>query len=98
MSIITAREKLLALADRVPEEIGLEILEVVETEMYRASPVRRAPRTSSSLTEELRKRIKRYAQEHPGATFHKIASVFNVSIGRVSETLNDFYPNRKAAA
>ncbi|TPJ51635.1 MULTISPECIES: hypothetical protein [unclassified Mesorhizobium] len=97
MSIITARAKLLAIADRAPIELGVEIIEIIENEMFRASPIRKARRTSSALTEGLRRRIKRYAHENPDATFHEIATHHNVSIGRVSETLNDVYRNRRTA-
>ncbi|RWH49578.1 MAG: hypothetical protein E5V72_14820 [Mesorhizobium sp.] len=97
MSIITARAKLLAIADRAPIELGVEIIDVIENEMFRAPPIRKARRTSSALTEGLRRRIKRYAHENPDATFHEIATHHNVSIGRVSEALNDKYPNRKAS-
>ncbi|RUU75372.1 hypothetical protein [Mesorhizobium sp. M7A.F.Ca.MR.362.00.0.0] len=96
MSIITARAKLLAIADRAPIELGVEIIDIIENEMFRAPPVRKARSTSSPLTEGLRRRIKRYAHENPDATFHEIATHHSVSIGRVSETLNDKYPNRKA--
>ncbi|WP_353640775.1 hypothetical protein [Mesorhizobium sp. WSM2239] len=95
MSIITARQKLLELADKAPTEIGVEILDIIENEMFRASPVRKAPRQSNPLTEGLRRRIKRYAHEHPDATFHEIATEHGVSIGRVSETLNNIYRNRE---
>lgn len=97
MSIITARAKLLAIADRAPTELGVEIIDIVEQEMFRASPVRKAKSKSTALTEGLRRRIKRYAHDNPDATFHEIASFHNVSIGRVSETLNDKYPNRQKA-
>ncbi|RWN60252.1 hypothetical protein [Mesorhizobium sp.] len=97
MSIITARAKLLAIADRAPIELGVEIIDVIENEMFRAPPIRKARSKSTSLTEGMRRRIKRFAHENPDATFHEIATHHNVSIGRVSETLNDKYPNRKAS-
>ena len=57
-------------------------------DLYRESPVRRAPVDSNALTPQLAERIRNYAQVRPQMTQMKIAAVFRVSQGRVSEAMN----------
>lgn len=91
MSIITARKKLEELAERVSTEIGCEILDIVNNEMFRASPVRRAKARSAHMSEALRKKIAWYAHENPELAYQDIGNHFNVSVGRVSEAVNGVY-------
>ncbi|RWB08750.1 MAG: hypothetical protein EOQ39_18940 [Mesorhizobium sp.] len=87
MSIIAARDKLEELANRVPIEFGVEILTIVQQEMYRAKCVRRAPAASAPMSEALAKKIRWYAECNPDLRYQDIGQVFNVSVGRVSESL-----------
>lgn len=91
MSIITARKKLEDLAEKVPTEIGCEILDIVNNEMFRAKPARKAKARSAHMSEALRKKLAWYAHENPDLPYMEIAKQFNVSIGRVSEAVNGVY-------
>lgn len=94
MSIITARAKLLAIADRLEQGLfgkpgtANEIRAVVEDHMHRATPVRRAPPKCRKLDPATAMRIRDYAQQHPNLSQLDIANAFGTNPGRVSEALN----------
>lgn len=62
-------------------------LRLIERQMYRRSPKRKAAPESSVMTPYLKGKIRQYARKHSTASYKKIGDVFNVSIGRVSEAL-----------
>lgn len=63
-------------------------IEQYVAEMHRRRTKGRAPRSSAELTPALKRQIIAYAKAHPRTAQAKIAEVFNVNIGRVSETLS----------
>lgn len=64
-----------------------ELAELVD-EMYRQSPIRRAPVTSKTLTPALAAEIRRYARQNPSMSQQDIANNFTVNPGRVSDSMN----------
>ena len=63
-------------------------LELVHQGMFRATPTkRRAPVTSKQVTPEMAYQIRKLAKEHPNYSNQKIADIFKVNPGRVSEVL-----------
>lgn len=99
MSIPVARERLKAIAQELPEPHRQAILDVIEEETYRAKPIAKSQRDSAKFTDELRQQICDFYWAHslPRPSFKKMSSIFNVSVGRISEALNNVYPNRKVA-
>jgi predicted Holliday junction resolvase-like endonuclease len=61
-------------------------------ELERRSPKERTRAKSVPMTEELRKQIRTFKKQNPGASQVEIAKFFNVNPGRVSETLAGFRP------
>jgi hypothetical protein len=57
-------------------------------DLHRESPVRRAPVNSNAMTPQLAERIRTYARARPQVSQLKIAVVFGVNQGRVSEAMN----------
>lgn len=94
MSIITARAKLNAIADRLERGtfgrpgVAAEIRAVVNDHMFRESPVRRAPRKLRAMDAATAARIRDYAQRWPDLSQLEIANAFDTNPGRVSEALN----------
>ncbi|WP_238278078.1 MULTISPECIES: hypothetical protein [Methylobacterium] len=66
---------------------GLPRLAELADELRRRPPTRRAPVSSERMTPELRAQIRKFAASFPDLVQSKIAEHFNVSQGRVSETL-----------
>ena len=66
--------------------LSTELFELAD-ELRRRSFGPRAPATSTSMTPELAEEIREYAEANPGMSHQAIAEVFNVNLGRVSETL-----------
>lgn len=64
-----------------------EILDIVY-ELYRKSPVRRAPVRSQPLTEALAAEIRLFAKQNQLMSQQDIGNHFDVNPGRVSEALN----------
>lgn len=94
--IIEARNELYALADRLytmspssfnGRDVGRELMAIVNTNMYRRSPVTKAPRRSSSVTDRKLQEIRSYHAINPTATYMSIGQIYDVSIGRVSEAI-----------
>ncbi len=84
-SIPEIRERLFELSEKhqLPE------LSQLAKEMYRNSPVKRAPVKSPKMTPVLATKIRSYASKHPVMHQNEIASKFKVNPGRVSEALNN---------
>ena len=77
------RERLKAIAD----ETGIEELKGLADEMYRRPAIRRAAKRSPTLTPDLARQIRQYAEQRPKDHLQDIAEVFGVNPGRVSESL-----------
>lgn len=58
-------------------------------EMRRRPSRNRAAPQSAKMTPELKTAICAYKDAHPGLSYSKVATVFNVNPGRVSEALAD---------
>jgi hypothetical protein len=86
MTLPECRAALLAIAK---ERNIPEILPIV-AEMKRRPYVRKVRPRSPAATEELRQRIRAYAEAHPQQSYMEIANEFGVGIGRVSEALAGF--------
>ena len=84
MSIPEVRTRMLELAD----ELNCEELKMLAGQLYRRSPVRRAPRVSNPCTPRIAQDIREYAAQHPKMPLDRIASQFGVNPGRVSEAMN----------
>jgi len=82
-----AREALIRVAERVPRDVGQEILSIVSTMMVRDGSSRRAGVRSPRVTSEVADQIRAYAAAHPDAHLQDIADHFGVNPGRVSEAL-----------
>lgn len=48
----------------------------------------RAPVTSCRITEDVKRSVRIYANQHPEASHQEIAEAHNINIGRVSEILH----------
>ena len=65
-----------------------DMIHVLSDELSRRRSVRpRAPNTSTHMTPALRRKIMRYAEQNPKTPIAKIALVFDVNPGRVSEVI-----------
>lgn len=62
-------------------------IEQYVAELHRRRSKGRAPRSSAELTPALKREIIAYAKAHPRTGYKKLSDLFNVNIGRVSETL-----------
>lgn len=83
-TISKIRERLREIA----EEHNVPEIHALVDEMYRRSPVRRAPIRNQRLTPALAAEIRRFARENPRMHQQDIAEHFDVNHGRVSEALN----------
>lgn len=87
-----AREILREIAGEIAEalpEHAARIKAVTDQLMTRNRGLRQAPVTSPSVSPEMRARIRAYAARHPTLAQHRIATVFGVNPGRVSEALKE---------
>lgn len=48
----------------------------------------RAPVTSQRITEDVKRSVRIYANQHPTASHQEIAEAHNINIGRISEILH----------
>ena len=83
-SIPEIRDRLREIAD----EAGIEELQDLADQLYRKSPVKRAPNRSAHLTPELAEEIRNFVAENPTLHQRDVAQEFDVNPGRVSEALN----------
>jgi hypothetical protein len=86
--ISEAREQLELIAQMADRETAKRIRQVIRRYMYRERPVRKAKPQSSGITPELAARIKKTANGNPKMPLQRIAEIYNVNPGRVSEVLN----------
>lgn len=86
--IVEAREQLELIASMADKETAARIRQVIRRYMYRDPFVRKAKPQSSGITPELIARIKKTADGNPKMPLQRIAEIYNVNIGRVSEVLN----------
>ena len=76
------------MADLVAENQRLRAeVALLRAKLERRKPVRRAPASSTPISDDLRAEIAAYAAEHRTATQSAIAARFGVNQGRVSEAL-----------
>ena len=68
-------------------ELNCDELRQIATELGRRKSIKRAPRQSRPTDEQLNVEIINYVYGHPYLTQAKVAQVFNVNPGRVSEAL-----------
>lgn len=98
MPVIAARLNLIA---DVMEEHGLFALAQqqrwLSDQTYRRKAVRRAPRTATPITREIRTHLKHDALAHPEKTLRDIAKPYGVDGGRASEAVAGFRDGRSAA-
>lgn len=76
--------------DRLRElavEHGIDELDLLAEELRRRKPCRKAPVQSAPMTDELNAAVRAYATAYPAAPLSRIAAVFGVNHGRVSEAL-----------
>jgi len=94
MSIIVARERLTKLAKDLktqacgPRFAAMMIDKIVDEEMFRAVPVRRAPRKIAPLTDAQILQIRAIAAQDETLSQLEIANRVGTNPGRVSEVLN----------
>lgn len=89
MSDITeARKQLELIAKMADRETAQRIRQVIRRYMYRSPPVRKAKPQSAAMSPEMVARIKQTAQGNPKMPLQRIAELYNVNPGRVSEVLN----------
>lgn len=86
--IVEARKQLELIANMADKETAARIKQVIRRYMYRDPFVRKAKPQSSGITPELIARIKKTADGNPKMPLQRIAEIYNVNIGRVSEVLN----------
>jgi hypothetical protein len=71
-------------------DMNYKLRDAIETAlelMYRSSPNRRAPNSSTKMTITHRDAIKHYAKINPAASVTEMATRFNVNAGRISEVI-----------
>lgn len=71
-------------------DMNYKLRDAIETAlelMYRSPPNRHAPRSSKKMTITHRDAIKHYAERNPTASTTKMATLFNVNAGRISEVI-----------
>lgn len=94
VSIPEARRQLGLIADRLEQgalgrpAMAQEVRNIIDQQMHRESPVRRAPRKLCRMDPDTARLIRHYANNNPEASQLEIANVFNTNPGRVSEALN----------
>ncbi len=86
--IAEARKQLELIASMADKETAARIKQVIRRYMYRDPFVRKAKPQSSGVTPELIARIKKTADGNPKMPLQRIAEIYNVNVGRVSEVLN----------
>lgn len=86
--ISEAREQLELIAQIADKETAKRIRQVIRRYMYRKQPIRKTKPQSSGITPELIARIKKTADNNPKMPLQRIAEIYNVNVGRVSEVLN----------
>ena len=86
--IVEARKQLELIASMADKETAARIKQVIRRYMYRDPFVRKAKPQSSGITPELIARIKKTADGNPKMPLQRIAEIYNVNVGRVSEVLN----------
>jgi hypothetical protein len=86
--IAEARKQLELIASMADKETAARIKQVIRRYMYRDPFVRKAKPQSSGITPELIARIKKTADNNPKMPLQRIAEIYNVNVGRVSEVLN----------
>ena len=86
--IAEARKQLEVIASMADKETAARIRQVIRRYMYRDPFVRKARPQSSGITPELIARIKKTADGNPKMPLQRIAEIYNVNVGRVSEVLN----------
>ena len=86
--IAEARKQLELIASMADKETAARIRQVIRRYMYRDPFVRKAKPQSSGITPELIARIKKTADGNPKMPLQRIAEIYNVNVGRVSEVLN----------
>ena len=86
--IVEARKQLELIASMADKETAARIRQVIRRHMHRDPFVRRAKPQSSGITPELIARIKKTADGNPKMPLRRIAEIYNVNVGRVSEVLN----------
>ena len=62
-------------------------LKLIEKNMHRRKPARRARKEHVTLTPTLKRKIRKFAGDNPRMSYVRIGKYFNVGIGRVSEAL-----------
>lgn len=86
ISIPEARDEL----RRIAEDTGDERLKRLANLMYRRNHKgKRAPRTSNTITHQMREEIRSFLRSKPDASNQEVANYFGVNIGRVSEALEN---------
>lgn len=83
MKIPEVRERLFELA----EECDMPELFDLAMELYRRKSVARAPVKTVVFNDKIARSIRAFKREHPAASYKRMAEVFNVNQGRVSEAL-----------
>jgi hypothetical protein len=78
---VQARLRALAATHKIPE------LDRLAGELSRRKPIKVAARSSTPMTDRLRKEIAAYAEANPDMAQADIAARFSVNPGRVSEAL-----------
>ena len=86
--IVEARKQLELIASMADKDTADRIRQVIRRYMYRDPFVRKAKPQSSGITPELIARIKKTADGNPKMPLQRIAEIYNVNVGRVSEVLN----------
>ena len=86
--IAEARKQLELIASMADKETAARIKQVIRRYMYRDPFVRKAKPQSSGVTPELIARIKKTADGNPKMPLQRIAEIYNVNVGSVSEVLN----------
>lgn len=89
LTIPEVRVQLLKLAETMPEDLAGQIKRL-EKHMWRRKAIRRAKTQSKPITPQLSAAIVVYWREHPELSQQKIATLFGVDKGRVSEAVAGF--------
>jgi hypothetical protein len=88
-----ARERLHTLAALLElgltsaEEASWEIRDIIQEDMFRPPPVRRAPDQSPTPDEYDRQAMREYAEGHPAVPLREVGRLFGFDAGRVSEAI-----------
>ncbi len=92
MDVKKAREELAIIASRLYDAGNVfeanKICTVIADHLHQRKRIRNTAQRSRPCTKALAKEIRAYAAANPGDSSQKIADIFNVNPGRVSEALN----------